>query len=30
LASYIPRQKTIQHVKSVAPKNGYGGKHLGI
>lgn len=30
LANYIPRQKTIQHVKSVAPKNGYGGKHLGI
>ena len=30
LASYIPRQKLIQHVKSVAPKNGYGGKHLGM
>lgn len=30
LASYIPRQKTIQHVKSVAPKNGFGGKHIGI
>jgi Lon protease-like protein len=30
LANYIPRQRTIQHVKSVAPKNGYGGKHLGI
>jgi ATP-dependent Lon protease len=30
LANYIPRQKTIQHVKSVAPRNGYGGKHLGI
>jgi ATP-dependent Lon protease len=30
LANYIPRQKLIQHVKSVAPKNGYGGKHLGI
>jgi Lon protease-like protein len=30
LATYIPRQKTIQHVKSVAPRNGYGGKHLGV
>lgn len=29
LATYIPRQKTIQHVKSVAPNNGYGGTHLG-
>jgi Lon protease-like protein len=30
LANYIPRQKTIEHVKSVAPKNGFGGKHAGI
>jgi Lon protease-like protein len=30
LANYIPRQKTIQHVKNIAPKNGFGGKHLGI
>jgi len=30
LSNYIPRQRTIQHVKSVAPKNGFGGKHLGI
>jgi len=30
LANYIPRQKTIQRVKSVAPNNGFGGKHLGI
>ena len=30
LANYIPRQKTIQHVKSVAPRNGFGGKHLEI
>ena len=30
LASYIPRQKTIQHVKTVAPRNGHGGKHLGF
>jgi Lon protease-like protein len=30
LANYIPRQKTIQRVKSVAPNNGYGGRHLGI
>jgi Lon protease-like protein len=30
LANYIPREKTIQHVKTVAPRNGYGGKHLGI
>jgi Lon protease-like protein len=30
LANYIPRQKTIQHVKSVAPRNGFGGKHLGL
>jgi len=30
LANYIPRQKIIQHVKSVAPRNGHGGTHLGI
>lgn len=30
LANYIPRQKIIQRVKSLAPNNGYGGKHLGI
>jgi Lon protease-like protein len=30
LANYIPREKMIQHVKTVAPRNGYGGKHLGI
>jgi Lon protease-like protein len=30
LANYIPRQKTVQRVKSLAPNKGYGGKHLGI
>lgn len=30
LADYIPRQKTIQHVKSLAPRNGHGGRQLGI
>lgn len=30
LANYIPRQKIIEHVKSVAPRNGHGGNHLGL
>jgi Lon protease-like protein len=30
LANYIPKQKTIQRVKAVAPRNGHGGEHLGI
>ena len=27
LEQYIPRQRTIERVKSVAPTNGFGGKH---
>lgn len=30
LEQYIPRQRTIERVKSVAPTNGFGGKHAGI
>jgi len=30
LAQYIPKQKTIERVKSLAPTNGYGGKHVEI
>jgi len=30
LAAYIPRQQTIQRMRSLAPRNGHGGKHLGI
>jgi Lon protease-like protein len=27
LEAYIPRQRTIERVKAVAPTNGFGGKH---
>jgi len=27
LAAYIPRQRDINHVRTVAPTNGFGGKH---
>jgi Lon protease-like protein len=30
LAPYIPRQRTIERVKAVAPTNGFGGKHAGL
>jgi Lon protease-like protein len=30
LAAYIPRQKTIQRVKALAPTNGFGGKPAGL
>lgn len=30
LGSYIPRQRTIQRVKQLAPTNGFGGKPAGI
>jgi len=28
LADYIPRQRTIERVKQLAPTNGFGGKHV--
>ncbi len=28
LAQYIPRQRTIERVKALAPTNGFGGKHV--
>jgi Lon protease-like protein len=30
LAEYIPRQRTIERVKSLAPTNGFGGKAAGL
>jgi Lon protease-like protein len=30
LQEYIPRQRTIQHVREVAPTNGFGGKRAGL
>jgi hypothetical protein len=30
LSEYIPRQRTIEHVKAVAPTNGFGGKPAGL
>jgi len=30
LTTYIPRQRTIQHVKQIAPTNGFGGKPAGL
>jgi Lon protease-like protein len=30
LTEYIPRRRTIEHVKEIAPTNGFGGKHAGI
>jgi len=30
LAEYIPRQKTIERMKAIAPTNGFGGKPAGI
>ncbi len=30
LSEYIPKQRVIQHVKSVAPTNGFGGKPAGL
>jgi Lon protease-like protein len=30
LADYIPRRRTIEHVKEIAPTNGFGGKHAGV
>jgi len=30
LDAFIPRQRTIQRVKQLAPTNGFGGKHAGI
>ena len=30
LSEYIPRQRTIQHVKAKAPTNGFGGKPAGL
>jgi Lon protease-like protein len=30
LAEYIPRQRTIEHVRAVAPTNGFGGKRVGM
>jgi Lon protease-like protein len=30
LTEYIPKRRTIEHVKEIAPTNGFGGKHAGI
>ena len=30
LEQYIPRQRTIERIKTVAPTNGFGGKHAGM
>jgi len=30
LEDFIPRQRTIEHVRAVAPTNGFGGKHTGL
>jgi ATP-dependent Lon protease len=30
LEQYIPRQRTIERIKTIAPTNGFGGKHAGI
>jgi Lon protease-like protein len=30
LEQYIPRQRTIERIKAIAPTNGFGGKHAGM
>jgi hypothetical protein len=30
LSQYIPRQRTVEHMKAVAPTNGHGGKPIGL
>lgn len=30
LEQYIPRQRTIERMKAIAPTNGFGGKHAGV
>ncbi len=30
LADYIPRQRTIEHIRELAPTNGFGGKPAGL
>ena len=30
LGEYIPRQRTVEHMKELAPKNGYGGRPAGL